>query len=161
WRLTRGQVFEFFNPDSNGLGGTFGAMTYGNNQAMLQCIKAGPLCDLSKTTSQMQHEIKSLKSANQTVPLELLLQFYRRYSHPVSCILLILAAMPVALLRSRRSHSTAIVYAGVLVVAYFILQQICLSLAVNGRLDPILGAWLPGTVLCIFGLGLTLILRNR
>lgn len=146
---------------SSGVGGTFTSMSYGGNKSLVSCIQAGPLSHLSKTTSQMRQEIDDHERAGHPVPLELLLQYYRRFSHPISCVLLLLAAAPVALLRSRRSRSTAIVYGGALVVGYFVLQQASLSLAINGRLLPVVGAWLPSGLLCLLGLVLTASMRRR
>ncbi|MCA9801231.1 MAG: LptF/LptG family permease [Cyanobacteria bacterium HKST-UBA02] len=146
---------------SSGVGGTFASMSYGGNKSLISCIQAGPLSHLSKTTSQMRQELDEHERAGRPVPLELLLQYYRRFSHPISCVLLLLAAAPVALLRSRRSRSTAIVYGGVLVVVYFVLQQVSLSLAINDRLSPIVGAWLPSGLLCLLGLALTAVMRRR
>ncbi|MBK9142790.1 MAG: LptF/LptG family permease [Candidatus Melainabacteria bacterium] len=185
WNLRKGRVFDFFGAGkgaapgsssadsiqdrgtgdidmySSGVGGTFTSMSYGGNKSLVSCIQAGPLSHLSKTTSQMRQEIDDHERAGRPVPLELLLQYYRRFSHPISCVLLLLAAAPVALLRSRRSRSTAIVYGGALVVGYFVLQQASLSLAINGRLLPVVGAWLPSGLLCLLGLVLTASMRRR
>ena len=160
WCLSGGQIFELFNQVSQNRVARFAVMQQ-NNPGLLEAIKAGPQTILAKTTKQLKAEIDSYRDKNMAAPKELLFQYYRRYSHPFSCILLVLAATPVALMRGRRSRSTSWVYAGLVISSYFVLQQICMSLAENNRLDSLVGAWLPALILCIFGIMLTLLLSHR
>lgn len=160
WCLTEGQNFDFFNTTHQNRVARFGVLQY-ENPGLFKAIKAGPLSTLSKTTEQIRDEIASYKNKQQSPPADLIIQLYRRYSHPASCVLLVLAATPVALMRARRSRSTAFVYAGIVIATYFVLQQICTSLAENSQLTPFLGSWLPSIVLCLFGLMVSLLLSRR
>lgn len=160
WCLSEGQNFEFFNATHQNRVAQFGVLQY-ENPNLFKAIKAGPLTTLSKTTEQIRAEIETYKEKNLTPPADLIIQLYRRYSHPVSCVLLVLAATPVALMRARRSRSTAFVYAGLVIATYFVLQQICTALAENSQLTPFLGSWLPSIALCILGLLVSLIISKR
>lgn len=161
WKLDSGRVFDFFSPRDGEVRGSFETMRFGGNKDLVKQIEAGSISNLGKTTSELQKEIERFRMKKQAAPGELQLQYHRRLAHPVSCVLLVLAAAPIGLITSRNRKTLNLMYAGLLVLLYFVLQQLCMSLACNDRIDPIIGAWLPGAVLCAFGLTLCVCLRER
>ncbi|MBX3076105.1 LptF/LptG family permease [Candidatus Obscuribacterales bacterium] len=160
WVLENGNLFDFVKGDGLITRGNFRRMKFGSNAKLASYIAQGPTSSLEKTTSQLRAEIDGFEKSGKKAPAELRTQYYRRYSHPASCFFLVLAALPLMTVRRRRSLNVSFVYGGVLVVMFFLLQQICLSLSENSRLDPLVAAWLPLSVLCLIGLGFTILRRN-
>ncbi len=54
---------------------------------------------LRKTTSEIRSEIDAFHRQGKPVPPKMMIQFYRRYSQPMSCVLLLIAAAPVLMRR--------------------------------------------------------------
>lgn len=162
WDLRDGRIFELMNKDDPGVKGLFGQMTFGDAFAkMWQELEKGPMDKLDKTSAQIQTEIANLKANHQEIPGTLLVQLYRRYSQPLNCLLLVLAAAPVAFMQSRRQSTLALGYAGLLIACFFALQQTCISFGEHGVISPLLAAWLPATFLCLIGLSLAIIIYNK
>lgn len=151
WVLRAGRHFELLNGD-DGVKGKFGTMQLAGLSALWRSVDSAPKSNYDKTTAQLRAEIEKYRKSGKPVPFSLPVQLYRRYSQPVSCLLLVLAAAPVAFVRKRRETGLAMVYGGVLVVSFFLLQQTCMALGENGRLAPLVAAWLPASLLCLFGL---------
>lgn len=155
WVLTDGRLFDLFSPASDGVKGSFGNMKLGVVSEIFDQIENKPRDDLDKTMSQLRQEINELRARNKPVPQDRLLQYHRRQSQPLGCLLLVIAAAPMVFMRARGNIKLPIFFGAALVPSYFLLQQICLSLAANGRLDPLIAAWLPASILCACGLFLT------
>lgn len=152
WTLQSGRAFELLLPDDDGVRGSFGTMTLNGVASAMDALAAMPSSSLDKSRKQITDEIEQWKKKGKAVPPELLIQYYRRFSQPLSCFLLVIAGSPIALIRKRRDAGFGLAYGGVVIVAYFLLLQICISLGANGRMDPVLAAWLPGTSLATLGL---------
>lgn len=161
WQLNSGQLFELLRKDELGNGGRFEKMTLGSSAGITRALNSGPISTLEKTTSQLKQEIETCKKTGKAPPSLLVMQYYRRFSHPASCFLLVLAAVPIMVPRRRHSTNLIFCYGGVLVVLFFVMQQVCMSLSENQRLDPLLGAWLPCAVLLFFSLVVYLIQKSR
>jgi lipopolysaccharide export system permease protein len=161
WVLSKGNLFDFVKGQGLSARGSFERMRFGSNATIARYISEGPTSSLEKTTSQLRAEIESCEKSGKKAPAELLIQYYRRYSNPASCFFLVLAALPLMMVRKRRSLNVSFVYGGILVVMFFLLQQISLSLAENSRLDPCVAAWLPLVVLCLVGGSGFLALRHK
>ncbi|MBA3859377.1 MAG: hypothetical protein C0507_20930 [Cyanobacteria bacterium PR.3.49] len=160
WQLQSGRAFDFSNSEKVGDLGQFERMTLGGNGRLIEDIKAGALTTMEKTSAQLLENIVIYEKLHEKPPPYLLLQYYRRFAHPVSCLLLVIAAAPLMVPRRRRSNNLAYCYGGLTIVSFFLLQQMCLSLSVNQRLDPLVGAWFPCLLLASIGLVLLMIRRK-
>ncbi len=153
WSLSKAKAFDLFCTEDAGVRGTFGNMTLPATAASFrQSIESDSKDDLSMTTSRLREEIGKYRSAHHRDDPYLLLQYYRRYAHPVNCLLLVLAAFPVILLKRREGMKLTCLYCGVLTGGYFLLQALSLALGENGRVDPLACAWMPGMILCSVGI---------
>lgn len=161
WRLIKGRMFDLLREDTAGDRGRFQKMSLGNNSFLFETINGGAFLTTQKTTKQLHDEIVACEKQGKTAPPHIRMQYYRRFSHPLSCVFLVIATIPLMIPKRRRGTTLAMAYGGLLVVLYFVLQQLCVSLSDNLRLDPIAAAWLPGTVLCLLGLTVTLCQRRR
>jgi lipopolysaccharide export system permease protein len=82
------------------------------------------------------------------------LEWHNRTSYPLATIPAALLALAIALRRDRRGHVTAALVESVGVsLVFWALQAVCWSLAVSGRLPPVLAAWLPDGLLLAAGIG--------
>jgi lipopolysaccharide export LptBFGC system permease protein LptF len=52
-------------------------------------------------------------------------------------------------------------YGAVMVPAYFLLQQIFLSMGENGAINPAFAAWTPALILCVTAAGSAAFMRAR
>ena len=153
WLLSNGRIFELLGPTDASVKCSFGKMTLpGTTSSFRKSIESGTNDDLSMTTSRLREEITKYRLAHHRDDPYLLLQYYRRYAHPANCLLLVLAAFPIALLRRRENVGFAFLYCGVLTGGYFVLQALSLAVGESGRLDPLICAWMPGVLLCSVGL---------
>jgi len=111
----------------------------------------GPISE-HKTMIQLKQLIESIKAKGQPVPPGMLIDFYRRWSQPLACFLLVMAAFPVAIGNHQRGKAAGMLYGGVLTTAFFLLQEISGELGYNGRIDPLLAAWLPTIAIVMTGM---------
>lgn len=73
---------------------------------------------------------------------------HRRYAAPVACLVLALLCVPLNLLGGRRGGFMGLLISAVLVVVYFLMLQLGMTLGRNGALRtvPALGPWLQNIV---------------
>ncbi len=160
WTLHNGRIFELFSSTNPGTQLKFTTMTVSdmlNAEDLLSDINK---TTLDKTSSELRADIDMLKKAGIKVPAYLYFQYYRRFSYPLSCLLLVLAAAPMVLFNKRKRADFSMIYGGTVVLGFFLMQEISMALVVNGRIDPLLAAWLPVTALGSLGLSLTAILSR-
>jgi len=160
WTLSNGHLFELFSRDVRQTQSRFDAMHLSDAIKVSDIVDRGFKTTLDKTTAELAADIALLNSIHYTVPNSIYFQYFRRYTHPLSCFLLVFAAAPLALLRRRRRSSFSLIYGGALIVGFFFFFQVCLSLTANGRLDPMLASVLPSLLLLFVGLCTTIVLRR-
>jgi lipopolysaccharide export system permease protein len=85
---------------------------------------------------------------------DFVLEWHNRISYPLATIPAALLALAIALRRERKGHVTAALVESVAVsLVFWALQAVCWSLAVSGRLPPVLAAWFPDVILLVVGVG--------
>lgn len=85
----------------------------------------------------------------------LLIDYHLKLTMPLSALIFILIGTPLSL-SSKDSRSVSIVFTIVIVFLYYLLLSISQSFGKNGKLDPLLAAWLPNIIFGIIGLILLL-----
>lgn len=80
-----------------------------------------------------------------------------RMALPVTCVVVVLVALPFGLLSGRRNVFFGVAGSVFVVFVYMVLQQLGLALGTGGHLPPWLAAWSPN--LMFAGIGTVLILR--
>lgn len=107
--------------------------------------------------------IQKKKAQGEKASIEHYLNLNYNLASPMSCVFLVIATFPIALIgRRRRKTAIGLAYAGSLIVIYFTIDQITWSLAKNNLIDPILAVWAPGVT--IAGMGMILmawVMKNR
>ncbi len=111
----------------------------------------GPIPE-HKTMGQLKELIDQFKADNKPIPPDVMIDFYHRYSQPLACLLLVVAAFPIAIGSHRRGRTSGMVYGGVMTTTYFLIQEITQAMGYQGRMDPFLAVWLPSVSLMLLGL---------
>ncbi|MBX9686749.1 MAG: LptF/LptG family permease [Candidatus Obscuribacterales bacterium] len=160
WNLYDGHIYNIFSKGLNaGDHVHFGKLLIGPPDLSRFDPKKREARPYELNSKQLRAKIDALCSSGKPVSSELWLEFFRRYSDPLSCFFLLIAALPVALFGHRGKNMFSLAYGGIVFVSYFVLRDICMGLVNGGGFDPLLGAWLPG--LSFAGLGLLMLLLGR
>ena len=78
--------------------------------------------------------------------LNYLTQWHNRFAQPFNCVIVVLLAIPLGVVFSRRGTSGGVALAVFLAAGMLFLSNISLSLGDAGYLSPALAAWLPNLV---------------
>ena len=89
------------------------------------------------------------------------LEFHRRLALPTACLVLALAGIPLGLSAKKGGKSSGFVIAIILVFAYYSFTLIGVSLAKEGKLPVILGAWLADLAFLVGGIALLYRVEKR
>lgn len=81
-------------------------------------------------------------------------RFHGRFAAPVTCLVVVLLAIPFAAASGRRNVFVGVAASIVIFFAYYISQQLGFALGEAGRLPAWLGAWLPNILATATGLWL-------
>jgi LPS export ABC transporter permease LptG len=80
-----------------------------------------------------------------------MIEFHRRFALPTSCLVLALVGIPLGLSSKKGGKSAGFVLTILLVVAYYSVSLIGVSLARQGKFTPLLGAWLANGIFFLGG----------
>jgi lipopolysaccharide export system permease protein len=86
-------------------------------------------------------------------------KWHGRFAAPITCLVVVLLAIPFAAASGRRNVFVGVAASIVIFFAYYILQQVGFAFAEAGRIPPWLGAWTPN--LLAAAVGLFMLLRVR
>src|SRR5580700_6277695 len=75
-----------------------------------------------------------------------LIEFHNRFALPTACLVLAMVGIPLGLSSKKSGKSGGFVLTIVLVFAYYFISLIGVSLAKQGRVSPVFGAWLANIV---------------
>ncbi len=71
-----------------------------------------------------------------------LIEFHRRFALPTACLVLAMVGIPLGLSSKKSGKSGGFVLTIALVFIYYFVSLIGVSLARQGKVGPMLGAWL-------------------
>ena len=163
WNLFNGHIYDLSaaQDDENIQHQHFGTFLIGPpNLSQFDPHKREPR-PYEMNSKALKAKIESLKLSSKPVPPETYLEYYRRFTDPLACLLLVIAALPVVLVDRRTRSMAGLIYGSVMLVAYFTLQAIVSGAASAGAMNPLLAACLPGASLFICGLGFLLFRWRR
>ena len=75
-----------------------------------------------------------------------LIEFYNRFALPTACVVLAMVGIPLGLSSKKSGKSGGFVLTIILVFAYYFVSLIGVSLAKQGAITPVFGAWLANIV---------------
>lgn len=82
-------------------------------------------------------------------------KWHARLAAPVTCLVVVLIAVPFAARSGRRNVFVGVASSVFLAFAYFLVQRLAEALGLSGRLVPWLAGWLPNLLFGLAGLWLT------
>ncbi len=110
---------------------------------------------ISKDSKEMSlfELAKSIKDTGKAsaASREILIEFNKKFTVPLSCIIFGLLAIPFGVTRNVSGKSRGFVIGIFLVMTYYVLQLSGEALGETGKISPILGAWAPNIILGSFG----------
>ncbi|MCP4649883.1 MAG: YjgP/YjgQ family permease [PVC group bacterium] len=106
------------------------------------------------TINELKNEIEAMKKINVDVT-PLIVGLYRKFSLSFSSLAFVLIGMPLAIRVKRRERSLGFGLSLVICLLYYLIMALGESLALRGKMDPVLGVWLPNIVLLVAGIFLT------
>lgn len=112
-------------------------------------------------SSMLAAKITALRKQSKPVPPEMSLEYYRRFTDPLACLFLVIAAFPAVLVDRRKRSMAALIYGSVLLVIYFTLQAVLCGAANDGGIDPLIAACVPGLALLACGFSILICGRRR
>ena len=92
------------------------------------------------------------KNNNGDVSSTLLIKWYEKLAMPVTCILVVLIGMPLALSPPRSRFNRGLGFSVILIFLFYLLRALSMSLGEIDLLNPLLAAWLPNIVILILSL---------
>ena len=126
--------------------------------------KISPLLNRAKLAKEAQvslREISDYLRLHPDLPPEnqakLDTQYHGRLAWPLTCVVVVLIAIPFGGGSGRRNAYVGVASSIVICFAYFILMRIGLALGTGGRLSPWLAAWLPNL---LFGGGASILIAR-
>ncbi|MEK7954278.1 LptF/LptG family permease [Luteolibacter soli] len=81
-----------------------------------------------------------------------LTQWHYRWAQPVGCLIVVLLAVPLGVVFTRRGASGGVAVAVFLCAGMLFLSNVCLALGDSRHLSPVLAAWLPNYIFGIIAL---------
>ncbi len=90
---------------------------------------------------QLWRAAKSVSSTNGREASIYRIEFNKRFSYPLACLVLMLVGVPLGISSKRGGKSTGFVLTIVLVFIYYTLSLVGVAFAQSGKLSPFLGVW--------------------
>lgn len=150
WQLDSGHIYDM-KSRGNSLVQSFTRMEVdGIGKLIDQFEKQGPL-PTDQSTAELKAEINQMQSQGIIPPASTMLRYFRRFSQPASCLLVVFISMPLLSVSGRRWGYKGLAYSGVAIALYFFIQQIALAMGDYGTMPALLAAWLPGIVAVLPG----------
>jgi LPS export ABC transporter permease LptG/LPS export ABC transporter permease LptF len=81
-----------------------------------------------------------------------LIELHRRFAYPVACLVLMLIGVPLGTAARRGGKSGGMIFTILLVLAYYLLSDLGLAWAKQGRLPAAVGVWLANFIFAAAGL---------
>ncbi|MEW5819070.1 MAG: LptF/LptG family permease [Cyanobacteriota bacterium] len=101
---------------------------------------------------ELARVIKEEKETSGIIPATLEIKWYEKISMPVTCILVVLAGMPLALSPPRSRFNRGLGFSVIVIFGFYMLRALCMSLGEFNLLTPLLAAWLPNIIILLLGL---------
>jgi LPS export ABC transporter permease LptG/LPS export ABC transporter permease LptF len=81
-----------------------------------------------------------------------LIELHRRFAYPVACLVLMLVGVPIGTAARRGGKSGGMVFTLLLVLVYYLLSDLGIAWAKQGRLPAYIGVWLANVIFAAAGL---------
>jgi LPS export ABC transporter permease LptG/LPS export ABC transporter permease LptF len=90
---------------------------------------------------ELWHRASSATATDNRTAAIYRIEFYKRFSYPFACLVLMLVGVPLGISSKRGGKSTAFVLTIILVFVYYFFSSIGVAFAQSGKVSPFLGVW--------------------
>ncbi|MCC7527359.1 MAG: LptF/LptG family permease [Candidatus Melainabacteria bacterium] len=149
WILSDGRMYNLTD-NAQASFATFGQLEIAANRSIAKVYEKSMDDPFQYNTGNLKKYIDAHGGDN--APAYLLIHYYKRYTKPLACFFIILAAAPMALNGRRTRTWQGLAYAGIMLSVYYSLVAAISGLAENGRMLPLLAAWLPNIAVGFLGI---------
>lgn len=96
--------------------------------------------------------IKEERARRGGVSATLVIKWYEKLTMPITCILVVLAGMPLALSPPRSRFNRGLGFSVIVIFLFYLIRALSMSLGEMDVINPLLAAWIPNIVILIVGL---------
>lgn len=115
-----------------------------------EALKLQKVAPKDMSITELSAYMATEKKSN-VISKDLLVHYYQKFSQPLACLIVALAGAPLGLLARRSRSNVGLIYSAIVVFLYYVLQSTSGALGDSGRLEPLVAAWMPNTVIGIIG----------
>lgn len=156
WCLLGGHIYSIGAANSGAvLSQRFQSMSFDGIGQYIEKFSEGGVLPPGMTNGQLFGQLSRLNSTGANIPPDLLLTAYRRFTQPLSCLIILICALPLMQTKPKKTYFFGLAYVGSLTLVFFISQQVFYALARNSLLAPFLASLLPLIVVSVPGLLIT------
>lgn len=101
---------------------------------------------------ELAEVIQKEKASGKEVSKTLVIKWYQKITMPLTCILVALVGVPLAISPPRSRFNRGLGFSVIIIFIFYLLRALSMSLGEINILSPVLAAWLPNVVILIVGL---------
>lgn len=101
---------------------------------------------------QLAQAIEEEKTKGNDISRTLVIKWHQKIAMPLTCILIALIAVPLALSPPRSRFNRGLGFSVIIIFIFYLLRALSMSLGEINILSPLLAAWLPNVVILSVGL---------
>lgn len=163
WCLLGGRIYNVPASGEKGavLSQRFQSMSFDGIGEYIEKFSEGGVLPPGMTNAKLFSELDRLKSKGEKIPPDLLLTAFRRFTQPLSCLIILLCVLPLLQTKPKKTYFFGLAYVGSLTLAFFISQQAFYALARNNILSPFIASILPLIAVSVPALLVTLWQNKR
>ncbi len=105
-----------------------------------------------KTTKEIKEEIKAKELKTGKREHRLRVEYHKRFSIPFASVILVIFALPFALVSRRSGKTIALGISGVIIIVYYIFYAMGEGMGREGKLNEAFAVWLPNIIFLIAGI---------
>lgn len=118
-----------------------------NFGTLIQGGEGNPASQIMMFSMMFQNLIKDAKKTGIKYKFEI----HRRVATPIGCLLFFFVSFPLGLVVKRSGKGMSFTLALAVFAGYYIVAMLGTSQATQGKMDPGVAAWLPNSLLLVFG----------
>jgi|AGTN01.2.fsa_nt_gi Predicted permeases len=148
--LYNGHIYSPFS-DGNQTSSHFQKMAIVSPSASLDAMLKEKPRPQAESFLKFKYQLDEMKRKGEKVDPKLVCLLYERFSQPLACLAITIAAFPMALIADRRRSKGSLGYGAVVLFMYFVLLDLLFAMGRHGLLDPIVATFAPGLALGTMG----------
>ncbi len=113
--------------------------------------KAGTKSSTEMTVRELSEKLRS-RGIEQAALRELAIEFNKKLTIPLSCLVFALIALPLGIRAHRSVRARGFTIGLAIVLIFYLMRLVGEALVETGRLSPVIGTWTPNAVFAVAGI---------